>query len=119
MCPDGKAWFGSSGVSDGVAETVASFDGRTFAYFTAQSLGLGEAAVRDLVCLPDGRLVLAGFTTGLAIYDPATGAIQHLRAADGSIPNDWITALELDRMPSPPTLHVSTHGGAAALRVLP
>lgn len=118
-CPDGKTWFGSSGVSDGVAETVASYDGHTFAYFTAQALGLGEAAVRDLLCLPDGRLVLAGFTTGLALYNPATGAIQHLQAADGSLPNDWITALELDRMPSPPTLHVSTHGGAAALRVLP
>jgi hypothetical protein len=118
VCPDGKAWFGSSGVSDGVGETVASFDGSAFAYYGAQGMGLGEASVRDLVCLPDGRLVLGGFSTGLAIYDPATGTSKHIRAG-GGIPDDRITALELDRMASPPTLHVSTAGGAAALRILP
>lgn len=118
VCPDGKAWFGSSGVSDGVTETVASFDGFAFAYYSAQAMGLGEASVKDLACLPDGRLVLAGFSTGLALYDPATGTSRQIRAGDG-IPSDQITALEVDRMPSPPTLHVSTAGGAAALRILP
>ncbi len=118
VCPDGKVWFGSSGVADGVGETVASFDGAGFAYFSAQAMGLGEAAVRDLACLPDGRLVLAGFSTGLALYDPATGTSKQLRAG-GGLPSDRITALEVDRMASPPTLHVSTAAGAAALRVLP
>jgi len=37
----------------------------------------------------------------------------------GSIPGGSIQMLELDRRVSPPTLHVATEQGAAALRVLP
>jgi hypothetical protein len=118
VCPDGQAWFGSSGVSDGVVETVASFDGLAFRYYTATSLGLPEAGVADLVCLPDGRLVLAGYHSGLAIFDPATGDSKAIRAGDG-IPSDAVVSLELDRMTEPPALHVATAGGAAVLRVLP
>jgi hypothetical protein len=118
VCPDGRVWFSSSGVSDGIAETVAVWDGRAFRTFRAEALGLGEAAVRDVACLPDGRLVLAGFTTGLAVHDPATGVTARVRAG-GGIPSDRVLALEVDRMADPPSLHVATSAGAAVLRVLP
>jgi hypothetical protein len=118
VCPDGRVWFGSLGPTDGVDPTIAVYDGARFRYLTAGQVGLPERAVRDLVCLPDGRLAIASFFSGMVLYDPKDGSHRALRAGDG-IPSDEITALELDTMPSPPTLHVSTAGGAAALRVLP
>ncbi len=116
VCPNGKVWFSSSGPTS-VSDTVAVF-GPGFTTYAAQDLGLGESSVADMVCLPDGRLVLAGFSTGLAIYDPATGTKKTIRAGQG-IPDDHVQALELDRMPSPPALHVATDSGATVLRVLP
>ena len=118
VCPDGMVWFASRGVSDGVAATVASYDGKHFAYYDAAALGLGESSVSDMVCLPDGRLVLGGFSSGLSFYDPATGASKRVRAG-GGIPGNGIVALEVDRMPAPISLHVATNAGAAVLRVLP
>jgi hypothetical protein len=120
VCPDGRVWFGSLGAADGVPYTVASFEaGKGFQYYLATSLGLPDAAVKDLVCLPDGRLVLASFSGGLVLWDPATNASKAIRASDGLIPSDEIESLEVDRMAEPPTLHVATSGGAAAIRVLP
>jgi hypothetical protein len=118
VCPDGTVWFGSDG-PDGVSESVASFDGRRFHYYQASDLGLPERSVKDLVCLPDGRVVLASTSSGLSIYDPATRTSRRITAGDGTIPSNRILSLEVDRMPSPFTLHVATGGGAAALRVLP
>lgn len=120
VCPDGKVWFGSLGVADGVPYTLASFEaGKGFQYYEATALGLPTAAVKDLVCLADGRLVIASFSEGLLLWDPATNASKPIRAAGGLIPSDEIESLEVDRMPAPSTLHVATAGGAAAIRVLP
>jgi hypothetical protein len=123
VCPDGRVWFASRGASSGPAQAaglaVAVWDRTRFRTYTPGQLGLGEAEVRDLVCLPDGRVVLAGFTTGLSVFDPATGRSTPIRASGGLIPSDRVLQLEVDRMPVPPTLHVATSGGAAALRVLP
>jgi hypothetical protein len=118
VCPDGTAWFSSLGTQDGPGYTVASYLHGQFTYYASSQLGLPETSVRDLVCMPDGRLVLAGFSSGLAIYDPKTGATQRITSGNG-IPSDEILALEVDRMPNPPALHVATAGGAAVLRVLP
>jgi hypothetical protein len=118
VCPDGRVWFSSSGPDNGPGHTVAVWRGRSFQTFSAASLGLPAAAVRDVECLPDGRLVLATYHQGMVLHDPRTGASRAIRAGDG-IPHDTILALEVDRMVSPPTLHVATAGGAAALRVLP
>ena len=79
---------------------------------------MNEVNVRDLVALPDGRLVLAGPNSGLVFWDPATGKHTQVRAG-GGIPDDHVLRLELDTMVNPPALHVSTYGGAAVLRVLP
>ncbi len=118
VCPDGRVWFGSRGPADGVTSTIAVWDGTSFQYLDGAAVGLPENSIRDLVCLPDGRLAIASFTAGLVIYDPASGSSKAIRAGP-DLPSDGIVSLELDMMPSPPTLHVATALGAAALRVLP
>jgi hypothetical protein len=118
VCPDGRVWFGSQGPEDGVAATIAVWDGHSFHYLDGAAVGLPGPAVRDLVCLPDGRLAIASSDAGLVIYDPSSGASKPIRAGP-DLPSDRVLSLELDTMPSPPTLHVATVGGAAALRVLP
>jgi hypothetical protein len=115
VCPDGRVWFSSSGPSSGTGDTVAVWNGHSFKSFGATSLGLGESGVRDVVCLPDGRVVLGGYHTGAVIYDPAKGTSKPVPG----LPGGSVYDLEVDRMVSPPTLHVATDGGAAALRVLP
>jgi hypothetical protein len=74
--------------------------------------------VRDLICLPNGSLVLAGPTTGLVFWNPTTGAHAAIQAGAG-IPDNNVTRIELDRMVNPPALHVSTYTGASTLRQLP
>jgi hypothetical protein len=64
------------------------------------------------VCLPDGRIVLAGLTSGAAIYDPARGTSK---ALDG-LPSPHVHRLGVDAMVSPFALMVSTDAGAAVLR---
>jgi hypothetical protein len=100
VCPDGVVWFSSLGTQDGPDVTIASWVPGRFTYHAPADLGLPERSVRDLVCLPDGRLVLAGFETGLALYDPKTGATSRITSGNG-IPSDEIQALEVDRMASP------------------
>ncbi len=123
VCPDGRVWFSSQGAEDGPAaangDVVAAWDGKGFTYFTGAQVGLQESQARDIACLPDGRVVVAGFSTGLSIFDPAKGTSTSIRASGGLIPSDAIRQIEVDRLVSPPTLQVSTDGGAAALRVLP
>jgi hypothetical protein len=115
VCPDGQVWFSSSGPQSGTSDTVAVWDGHKFRSFPATSLGLGERAVRDVACLPDGRVVLAGFTTGAVVYDPAKGTSKPLPG----LPSGAVRDVEVDRMVTPPTLHVATAAGAAAIRLLP
>jgi hypothetical protein len=116
VCPDGRVWFGSSGPT-AVIETVAVFDAPTYTFraYDARALGLGERAVEDLVCLPDGRLVVAGQTAGAVVWDPATGTSAPLRG----LPGKKVIRLELDTMVRPPSLLVATDGGAAVLRQIP
>ncbi|ABS26600.1 hypothetical protein [Anaeromyxobacter sp. Fw109-5] len=125
VCPDGRVWFGSRGPTSGDAaarrDAVAVWDEATerFTYFTAAQVGLSGAGVGGLACLPDGRLAVAGYTTGLTLFDPATGTSTPIRAASGLIPSDRVSRLEVDRMVVPPALHVATPAGAAVLRDLP
>jgi hypothetical protein len=111
VCPDGRVWFASAGATS-VAETVAAWDGSAFQTFDARALGLAEQGVQDLVCLPDGRIVLAGVTSGAAVYDPAHGTSKPL---DG-LPSAHVNRLGVDTMVSPFALMVSTDAGAAVLR---
>ena len=115
VCPDGRVWFSSRGPQSGTSDTVAVWDGKSFQSFPATRLGLGESAVKDVACLPDGRVVLGGYGTGAVIWDPTKGTSQPVPG----LPSGAILDLEVDRMVSPPTLHVATGWGAAALRVLP
>ncbi|HQX25450.1 MAG TPA: EAL domain-containing protein [Pseudomonadota bacterium] len=58
------------------------------------------ASIHDLVEAPDGRLWLAVFGNGIAILDPATGAVEHLHQDPrmaGSLPEETIRVLALDR----------------------
>jgi hypothetical protein len=125
MCPDERVWFSTQAVEDGPShdrgDVLAVWDEskHTLGYFTPPMVGVSEGRVRDVVCLADGRLAIAGFNTGLSLYDPATGRSTPMRASSGLIPSDTILSLEVDRMVAPQTLHVATSGGAAALRALP
>jgi hypothetical protein len=114
VCPDGRTWFGSAGAT-GVSQTVAVFDRTSFRTYDASQLGLGQPEVQDLVCLPDGRLVVAGRDAGAVVYDPATGTSRPLEG----LPGGRVIRLELDTMVSPPSLHVATSRGAAVLRTIP
>jgi hypothetical protein len=115
VCPDGRVWFSSRGPENGSGHTMAVWRGRSFETFAATSLGLGESSVRDVECLPDGRVALAGFSTGVVLYDPATRTSTRVPG----LPSGTVLDLEVDRMVSPPSLHVATAGGAAVLRALP
>jgi hypothetical protein len=121
VTPDGKVWWASGTFFNDPADVpygLANWDGHRFTYFSPQSAGMSEAHVRDLLALPDGRLVIAGINTGLVFWDPATGKHVAMHAGQG-IPSDRIYRLELDRMVNPPALHVSTANGAATIRVFP
>ena len=120
VAPDGRVWFASAATyTQDPTYGVAVWDGRAFRTLDPGSdLGMAEGTVRDLVALPDGRLVLAGATTGLALYDPRSGRSTPLRGPKW-LPDDRVARLELDRMVDPPALHVSTAGGAAVLRKFP
>jgi hypothetical protein len=121
VTPDGKIWWGSGTLFGDPADVpygLASFDGRRFTYFTPASVGLSEDTVRDLIALPDGRLVIASLNTGLVIWNPTSGQHTAIRAGQG-IPSDRIYRMELDTMVSPPVLHVATASGAASIRAFP
>jgi hypothetical protein len=115
VCPDGRVWFSSRGPQSGTSDTVAVWNGKSFQSFQATALGLGESAVRDVACLPDGRVVIGGYSAGAVIWDPAKGTSKPVPG----LPSGVVLRLEVDRMVSPPTLHVATDSGAAAFRVLP
>jgi hypothetical protein len=126
---DGTAWFASGqvfgpGPNLGSDEPqhyfgVASYlRGKGLHYYGYSELGVPEDNVQDLVALPNGQIVLAGGSTGLVFFDPATGQHVNVRAGEG-IPHDRVLQLEVDRMVNPPALHVSTAGGAAVFRVFP
>jgi hypothetical protein len=115
VCPDGRVWFSSTGPQSGTSDTVAVWKGRSFGTFRATALGLGEPALKDIECLPDGRVVLAGFHSGVVLHDPRTGSSKPVTG----LPSATIHDVEVDRMVDPPALHVATDAGAAYLRVLP
>ncbi len=116
VAKDGTAWF-ASGPQNTATRTygIASWDGKAFRYFDpVRDAGLPEANVRDLVALPDGRLAVASFSA-VVLWDPAGN--RHTSLA--GLPKGTVQRLELDLRVSPPSLHVATEQGAAALRVLP
>ena len=116
IAKDGTVWFvcGPQSASDR-PYGIASWDGRGFRYFDpVRDAGLADSNVRDFVALPDGRLAVAS-AGSLVLWDPASG--KHVRVGD--LPAGQMQRLELDRQVTPPSLHVATSGGAAALRVLP
>jgi hypothetical protein len=123
VAPDGRVWFASGPLWESppldVPYGVAVWDGRLFrVYDPIAELGMGERNVRDLIALPDGRILLAGPTTGLLLWNPATGSRQQLRAPSW-LPDDRVHRIELDTMVNPPALHVSTETGATVIRRLP
>jgi hypothetical protein len=123
VCPDGRVWYTSRGAEDGPAaargDVLAAFDGHAFRYYTGADIGLGENRAVDVACLPDGHVVVAGYTTGLVVLDPAKGTSSSLRASSGLLPSDRIRMIEVNPLTSPATLEVATDGGAAAIRVYP
>ncbi len=122
VAKDGTVWFASQSMGSGLDGTgygVATWkSGQGIAYHDPGALGLPEHDVSDLVALPDGRIVLAGPSTGLSFYDPATNTSKTIRAGQG-IPDDHVNRLEVDTMVDPPALHVATGGGAAVIRQFP
>jgi hypothetical protein len=114
VCPDGRVWFTSSGPQSGTSDAVAVWNGRKFTPFAAASLGLPAGGVRDVACLPDGRLALASGAS-VILYDPVSGGTKPVP----DLPGGEVQVLEVDRMTDPPALHVAAGGGAAVLRVLP
>jgi hypothetical protein len=98
---------------------VAVWDGKAFHPLDPQrDLGMAEQSVRDIAALPDGRLVFAGQSTGLVLYDPASRARKVLRGR-GFLPDDRVLRLEVDARSEPFALYVATKSGAAVLRTLP
>jgi len=123
---DGKVWFASGtlfnepkDVPYGIAsiENPGTHDKFTY-YDPVRDVGLSGPDVRDLLALPDGRLVVAGLHGGLVIWDPVTGAKTSILAGK-DIPSDRVLRIQLDTMVDPPALLVATQGGAAVIRVLP
>ena len=130
VTPDGLNWFasgpysyqGPNGCNAGDRDLgVASYDQKKyqFTYYSPTAdLGMAETNVRDMVALPDGRIVFAGPRSGLVFWDPKTKARKVVRAGSG-LPDDAVQRLELDLMVNPPTLHVSTISGATSIRIVP
>jgi hypothetical protein len=120
VAADGRVWFASGRTTTfDLPRGLAVWDGKSFKYFDPQrDAGMAENDIRDMVALPDGRLVLAGSKTGLVFWNPGTGARTSMRAG-ADLPDDHVFRLKLDRMVDPPTLYAATYGGAAALRSIP
>ena len=120
VAPDGRVWFASGRTTtNDFPRGLAAWDGKSFRYYDPRKdAGMSESDLRDMVALPDGRLVLAGASTGLVLWNPQTGSRTSLRAGT-QLPDDHIYRLKLDRMVDPPTLYVSTDAGVAALRTIP
>jgi hypothetical protein len=120
VATDGRVWFGSDPWSPAdPALGVAVWDGKAFHPLDPQrDLGMAEQSVRDIAALPDGRLVFAGQSTGLVLYDPASRARKVLRGR-GFLPDDRVLRLEVDARSEPFALYVATKSGAAVLRTLP
>ena len=123
-----KVWF-SSGIVYGDAGDVnygvaaflahpAPTGEEVWTYFDpVRDIGMSETNVRDMIAMPDGKLVFAGPSTGLTVWDPVKKTRGYQIRA-GRIPSDNVLRLELDTMVNPPALHVSTDAGAAVLRNL-
>jgi hypothetical protein len=79
---------------------------------------MSENNITDMIGLPDGRLVIAGGSSGLTFWNPNTGVHTSMQAGQG-LPSDQVIRMELDLMVNPPALHVSTANGAATIRVFP
>lgn len=121
--PDGTTWWASSPTGPfpnyGIAARAASTTGHRFTYYDPmRDVGLAENAVSDMVALPDGRLVVAGPSSGIVFWDPVKGTHVSMRGGSG-LPDDHVQRLELDTMVNPPALHVSTWTGAVVLRKFP
>jgi hypothetical protein len=120
LCSDQRAYPNQKNTGDKDLG-VASLNPKTgqFTYYApVADLGMAGTNVRDMLALPDGRIVFASPNSGLTIWDPVKKTHVSIRAGQG-IPSDTVLRLELDTMVNPPALHVSTYGGAAVLRVLP
>jgi hypothetical protein len=128
--PKGLLWFasgpyfyqpGNQACNTGDVDLgVASYDvaANQYTYYSPiADLGMAETNVRDMVALPDGRLVFAGPNSGIVFWDPKTRQRTVMRGGSG-LPDDSVQRLELDRMVSPPVLHVSTNSGASSIRTV-
>jgi diguanylate cyclase (GGDEF)-like protein/PAS domain S-box-containing protein len=85
-----------AGTSKGLFRVDTEHDTATRVWPPSQDARPIRAIVQD----HHGRLWLATYGYGLAVYDPATGAVQQLRhdgAMPGSLPDDFTTRLMIDR----------------------
>jgi hypothetical protein len=119
LCADQTAYKNQSNAGDRDLG-VASFDPKTgqFTYYTGADVGLNDTNVRDMIALPDGRIVFASHKAGLSVFDPKTRSSFPMNASTGALPDDAVERMELDLMVSPPVLHVSTNSGATSIRVI-
>jgi len=130
VTPDGLNWFASGpysyqgprGCNAGDRDLgVASYDQKKFQftyYSPTADIGMAETNVRDMLALPDGRIVFAGPRQRARVLDRKTKARKVMRGGSG-LPDDAVQRLELDLMVNPPTLHVSTNSGATSIRITP
>jgi hypothetical protein len=122
VATNGIVWFASGTLRttpDAINYGIASWDGRKFTpYDPIADLGMAERGISDLVALPDGRLAVAGFFTGVVLWDPSTGESTRLKVGE-HLADPRVFRLEVDRMIEPWALHVSTARGASVLRKLP
>lgn len=112
VAPDGRVYFASE------KQGISSWKDREPGFrHTSPSgaLGLPSDSVKDLAALPDGRLAVAHASGGVVLWDPATNDVKRVTG----LPSDAVQSIAVDTMVDPPTLHVATSRGAAALRVLP
>ncbi len=92
----GFLWIGTQG-------GLVRYDGHQFRVFRpdpGDPRSLGGSYVRSLLAAADGRLWIGTFSSGLSVYDPATGAFTrylHDPRNPGSLAHDRVEGLAEDR----------------------
>src|SRR5262249_36415888 len=104
---DGFLWIGTQG-------GLVRYDGYQFRVYKndpQDPKSLGGSYVRTLYAARDGRLWVGTFSSGLAVYDPATETFtryQHDPERPGSLAHDRVEAVAEDRSGR---IWIATYGG--------
>jgi hypothetical protein len=114
VAADGRIWWASDGKFDttrpayGLA--VLQMPSRAITILDPVALGFPTASIKDMVALPDGRLVVAPSRNGLCVWTPSTNAKTCYTTAQG-MPSNTVNALWVDTMVSPPAVYAATMSG--------